>query len=130
MQKYDVYELEDAAAEELKMLGVPFHISGFKVLEQAIVLCLRNVDMMRNMCTEFYPAVGKMVGMTDKNAERAMRYAITVCFDRGDWELLEKYFGGTICSGRGKATNSEFISIVADRIRRKLRKERLQKGSR
>jgi two-component system response regulator (stage 0 sporulation protein A) len=39
-----------------------------------------------------------------------------VAWDRGDLDTLQKYFGFTVNSTKGKPTNSEFIAMIADRI--------------
>ena len=49
--------------------------------------------------------------------ERAIRHAIEVAWDRGDVDTLNSYFGYTIHNLRGKPTNSEFIAMIADKIR-------------
>lgn len=108
---------EAEITELLHTLAVPAHIKGYQYLREAISLTLQNMDLINSVTKELYPMVAKRFGTTPSRAERAIRHAIEVAWDRGDVDVLSGFFGYTIRSDRGKPTNSEFIALVADRLR-------------
>ena len=101
-------------------LGVPEHIKGSRYLVKAIGLVVEDENMIDAITSELYPTVAKSFDTTGSRAERAIRHGIELAWDRGDLDVLDKFFGGTISPAKGKPTNSEFIarcaSIVRDRI--------------
>jgi two-component system response regulator (stage 0 sporulation protein A) len=104
-------------------IGVPAHIKGYQYLREAIMLTVENMDVINAVTKVLYPEVAKHFGTTASRVERAIRHAIEVAWDRGDLETLQKYFGYTVNSAKGKPTNSEFIAMIADRLQLK-QKER------
>ena len=46
---------------------------------------------------------------------------VTPILTYGDIETLQNYFGYTVSGVKGKPTNSEFISMIADRLRLQMR---------
>ena len=54
---------------------------------------------------------------TPSRVERAIRHAIEVAWGRGKIEAMEKIFGYTVNASKGKPTNSEFIAMIADKLR-------------
>ena len=78
--------------------------------------------MMNSVTKVLYPTVAKHFSTTSSRVERAIRHAIEVAWDRGDIDVLSSYFGYTIQNSRGKPTNSEFIVMIADKLRLKLKK--------
>lgn len=103
----------------LHQIGVPAHIKGYHYLRDAILLSLHDRKMMGSVTKQLYPSVAEHFDTTPSRVERAIRHAIEVAWDRGDVEVLNAYFGYTIQNSRGKPTNSEFIAMIADRIRLK-----------
>ena len=101
----------------LNKLGVSTSILGYGYLRDAILLAIRNPKKLRKMTSGFYPEVGKLNNTTGNKVERAIRHAIEVCWYRGDIEMLESYFGNTVSPDKGKPTNREFISLVAEKVR-------------
>lgn len=97
-------------------IGVPAHIKGYQYLREAIRLTVEDMDSINAVTKILYPAVAKKFGTTASRVERAIRHAIEVAWDRGDLEVLQKYFGYTVSNAKGKPTNSEFIAMIADRI--------------
>ena len=97
-------------------IGVPAHIKGYQYLREAIILTVENMDVINAVTKVLYPEVAKRFGTTPSRVERAIRHAIEVAWDRGDIETLQKYFGYTVNSAKGKPTNSEFIAMIADRL--------------
>ena len=98
-------------------IGVPAHIKGYEYLRYAIQLVVEDMPLINNITKELYPTVAKQFNTTASRVERAIRHAVEVAWDRGDIEVLQKYFGGTISLTRGKPTNSEFIALIADLLR-------------
>ena len=101
----------------LHNIGVPAHIKGYHYLREAIILSLLDPAAMNSVTKQLYPSVGKRFSTTSSRVERAIRHAIEVAWDRGDVDVLNSYFGYTIQNSRGKPTNSEFIAMIADKIR-------------
>ena len=113
--------LEALVTEIIHEIGVPAHIKGYQYLREAIILTVRNMDVINAVTKVLYPEVAKRFGTTPSRVERAIRHAIEVAWDRGDIETLQKYFGYTVNSAKGKPTNSEFIAMIADRLQLELR---------
>lgn len=111
--------LEMLVTDVIFSVGVPAHIKGYAYLRKAIMLAIANPDMINSVTKTLYPEVAKAFGTTSSRVERAIRHAIEVAWDRGDVEVLDSYFGYTINTGRGKPTNSEFVAMIADRLRLK-----------
>ena len=110
-------ELELMVTEIIHQIGVPAHIKGYHYLREAIILSVKNSEIINSVTKLLYPTVAKNHGTTSSRVERAIRHAIEVAWDRGDIDVLNSYFGYTIQNDRGKPTNSEFIAIIADKIR-------------
>ena len=98
-------------------LGMPVHLSGYHYLREAIMLSVTNNEVVNSVTKILYPTVAKKHGTTSSRVERAIRHAIEVAWDRGDIDVLNSYFGYTIQNDRGKPTNSEFIAMIADKLR-------------
>ena len=110
-------ELELMVTEIIHQIGVPAHIKGYHYLREAIILSVKNSEIINSVTKLLYPTVAKNHGTTSSRVERAIRHAIEVAWDRGDIDVLNSYFGYTIQNDRGKPTNSEFIAMIADKIR-------------
>ena len=109
--------LEAEVTAILHEVGVPAHIKGYQYVREAIILVVQNMDAINAVTKVLYPEVAKRFHTTPSRVERAIRHAIEVAWDRGDLETLQGYFGYTVNSAKGKPTNSEFIAMIADRIR-------------
>lgn len=114
-------DLELMITEIIHQIGVPAHIKGYHYLREAIILSVKNSEVINSVTKILYPTVAKMYGTTSSRVERAIRHAIEVAWDRGDLDVLNSYFGYTIQNDRGKPTNSEFIAMIADKLRLKLK---------
>ena len=110
-------DLELAITEIIHQIGVPAHIKGYHYLRKGILLSVRDKDMIQSVTKRLYPDVAKAFDTTASRVERAIRHAIEVAWDRGDVDTLNSYFGYTIHNSRGKPTNSEFIAMIADKLR-------------
>lgn len=101
----------------IHQIGVPAHIKGYQYLRRAIMMVIEDEDLINLVTKRLYPAVAQTYGTTASRVERAIRHAIEVAWDRGDIDTINSYFGYTIQSSRGKPTNSEFIALIADKLR-------------
>ncbi len=114
-------ELEIMVTDIIHQIGVPAHIKGYHYLREAIMLSVNNPDMINSVTKQLYPTVAKKFQTTSSRVERAIRHGIEVAWDRGNVDVLNSYFGYTIHIGRGKPTNSEFIAMIADKLRLKMK---------
>ncbi len=117
----DTTDLQVTVSEIMHQLGVPAHIKGYQYLREAIVLSVNDNEMMSSVTKILYPTVAKIYSTTSSRVERAIRHAIEVAWDRGDVDVLNSYFGYTIHNSRGKPTNSEFIAMISDKLRLRMK---------
>lgn len=115
------YDLEGLVTEYIHELGVPAHIKGYHYLRTAIMMVVKDMDLLNYITKELYPEIAKAYRTTSSRVERAIRHSIEVAWTRGKPQTMEEVFGYTINTGKGKPTNSEFIAMVADRIRLKVK---------
>lgn len=113
--------VEDITIDILAELGVPARIKGHRCLIAAISAVVDNPDLNNGITKELYPLVGKKCNTTGACAERAMRHAIEVAFERCSFEVIDKYFGNTISLDSGKPTNGEFIAQMAITVKRRMK---------
>jgi len=109
------YEAEIAAI--LHEIGIPAHIKGYLYLKEAIGMVIHRVDLLGGVTKELYPAIAKKFKTTPSRVERAIRHAIEVAWNRGNIDVINDFFGHTVSRDRGKPTNSEFIAMIADKLR-------------
>ena len=109
-------DLERQVTAIIHEVGVPAHIKGYQYLREAIMIAVKDMDVINAVTKVLYPEVAKTFGTTASRVERAIRHAIEVAWDRGDLETLQKYFGYTVSNAKGKPTNSEFIAMIADQL--------------
>ena len=114
-------DLEIMITDIIHQIGVPAHIKGYHYLREAIKLSVKNDDIINSVTKILYPTVAKKHNTTSSRVERAIRHAIEVAWDRGDIDVLNSYFGFTVQNERGKPTNSEFIAMISDKLRLKLK---------
>lgn len=101
----------------LHELGIPSHIKGYQYIREAITLVYEHPELIGGITKELYPLVGKAFDTSTSRVERAIRHAIEVSWNRGDWDLMEEIFGHSVDIDRAKPTNSEFIVTIADKLR-------------
>ena len=118
--KYMNYPLESAVTDLIHEIGVPAHIKGYQYLREAILFTLRDADASAGITKVLYPEIAKRFSTTSTCVERAMRRAIEVAWDRGDEEVRQKLFRGTISGNKGKPTNGEFIAMIAEHVSRQI----------
>ncbi|NLG03331.1 MAG: sporulation transcription factor Spo0A [Clostridia bacterium] len=109
--------LESDVTDMIHEIGVPAHIKGYHYLRDAIIMAIDDVEIMNGITKILYPTIAKHHHTTSSRVERAIRHAIEVAWGRGRMETIDELFGYTINMGKGKPTNSEFIAMVADKIR-------------
>lgn len=114
-------DIEIRVTEIIHEIGVPAHIKGYQYLREAIIMTVKDMETINAITKVLYPTVAKKYKTTSSRVERAIRHAIEVAWDRGDLETLNSLFGYTVSNSKGKPTNSEFISMIADRIRLQFR---------
>ena len=109
--------LEVRVTQMIHDVGVPAHIKGYQYIREAIMLAVNDEDIINSITKTLYPTLSEKFNTTPSRVERAIRHAIEVAWNRGQIEMHEKIFGYTVNSNKGKPTNSEFIAMIADRIR-------------
>lgn len=108
--------IEEMVTSVIHEIGVPAHIKGYQYLREAIMIAVKDMDVINAITKVLYPQVAKTFATTPSRVERAIRHAIEVAWDRGDLETLQTFFGYTVSNTKGKPTNSEFIALIADRL--------------
>jgi two-component system response regulator (stage 0 sporulation protein A) len=101
----------------IRELGIPAHIKGYQYIREGIMMSVQDSNMLNFITKLLYPSIAKKYKTTSSSVERAIRHAIEVAFSRGQVEILEEMFGYTVNAGKGKPTNSEFIALIADKMR-------------
>lgn len=110
-------DLEAEVTNMIHEIGVPAHIKGYQYLREAIIMSVEDTSVLSSITKILYPGIAKKFSTTPSRVERAIRHAIEVAWSRGKMETLDGLFGYTINTGKGKPTNSEFIALIADKIR-------------
>lgn len=110
-------DLEIDITNLIHEIGVPAHIKGYQYLRDAITLVVNRMEYLNAVTKELYPAIAAINNTTPSRVERAIRHAIEIAWNRGKLETLENLFGYTVQQDKGKPTNSEFIAIIADKLR-------------
>ena len=110
-------DLEKDVTDMIHEIGVPAYIKVYQYLREAIMMSVEDVEMLNSITKILYPTIAKKFQTTSSRVERAIRHAIEVAWNRGKMETLDSLFGYTINTGKGKPTNSEFIALIADKIR-------------
>lgn len=112
-------DLETEITSIIHEIGVPAHIKGYMYLREAITMVINDMELLSAVTKELYPSIAKKYNTTASRVERAIRHAIEVAWGRGQVDAINKLFGYTIHNEKGKPTNSEFIAIIADKLRLK-----------
>ncbi len=110
-------DLETDVTNMIHEIGVPAHIKGYQYLRDAIMMSVKDMEMLNSITKILYPTIAKNHQTTPSRVERAIRHAIEVAWSRGKMDTIDELFGYTVSNGKGKPTNSEFIALIADRIR-------------
>lgn len=109
--------LESDVTQMIHEIGVPAHIKGYQYLRDAIIMSVNDVEILGSITKRLYPSIAKKHKTTSSRVERAIRHAIETAWSRGKMDTIEELFGYTVSDRKGKPTNSEFIALIADKIR-------------
>lgn len=109
--------LEANITSVIHEIGVPAHIKGYLYLREAISMVYNDIELLGSITKVLYPDIAKKFNTTASRVERAIRHAIEVAWSRGNVESISSLFGYTISMSKAKPTNSEFIAMVADKLR-------------
>jgi two-component system response regulator (stage 0 sporulation protein A) len=113
--------LEAEVTSIMHEIGVPAHIKGYQYLRDAIIMVVNDIELINSITKQLYPNIAKQYNTTPSRVERAIRHAIEVAWSRGKVDAIDSLFGYTVNLGKGKPTNSEFIAMVADKLRLELK---------
>ena len=109
--------LEALVTNIIHEIGVPAHIKGYQYLREAIMMVVQDIDIINQITKQLYPEIAEKYRTTPSRVERAIRHAIEVAWARGKNDAVESIFGYTVSAAKGKPTNSEFIAMIADKLR-------------
>ena len=118
-ESIDLYHnnLQVSITKTLHELGVPSHIKGYQYIREGISIVYERPEIVGGITKELYPEISKKFNTTVSRVERAIRHAIEISWNRGNWQLMEDIFGHSVDIDKAKPTNSEFIVTVADQLR-------------
>lgn len=121
----DIYHnnLQISITKILHELGIPSHIKGYQYIREGISILYERPEVIGGITKELYPDIASKFDTTVSRVERAIRHAIEVSWNRGDWDLMEEIFGHSVDIDKAKPTNSEFIVTVADKLRLEFQKD-------
>ena len=119
--KKDEGNLEALVTNVIHEVGVPAHIKGYQYLREAIMMVVNDIDIINQITKQLYPDIAEKYHTTPSRVERAIRHAIEVAWGRGEQATVENIFGYTVSASKGKPTNSEFIAMIADKLRLELK---------
>jgi len=110
-------DLELEVTNVIHEIGIPAHIKGYQYIRDSIMMSIEDMEVLSSITKILYPTIAKKYKTTSSRVERAIRHAIEVAWSRGKIDSLEDMFSYTINSDKGKPTNSEFIALIADKLR-------------
>lgn len=113
--------LEALVTNVIHEVGVPAHIKGYQYLREAIMMVVNDIEVINQITKQLYPQIASKYKTTPSRVERAIRHAIEVAWGRGQTDAVESIFGYTVSAAKGKPTNSEFIAMIADKLRLELK---------
>lgn len=116
-KEQSMHNLEADVTNIIHEIGVPAHIKGYQYLRDAIMMSVDDGEMLNSITKMLYPSIAKKHKTTPSRVERAIRHAIEVAWSRGKMDTIDALFGYTVSNGKGKPTNSEFVALIADKIR-------------
>lgn len=120
-EKKNEENLEALVTNVIHEIGVPAHIKGYQYLREAIMMVVNDIDIINQITKQLYPDIARKYHTTPSRVERAIRHAIEVAWGRGQQDVVESIFGYTVSAAKGKPTNSEFIAMIADKLRLELK---------
>lgn len=120
-EKKNEGNLEALVTNVIHEVGVPAHIKGYQYLREAIMMVVNDIEVINQITKQLYPQIAQRYHTTPSRVERAIRHAIEVAWGRGQTDTVESIFGYTVSATKGKPTNSEFIAMIADKLRLELK---------
>lgn len=112
--QFEAYKL---ATELMHALSIPANIAGYRYIREAALTVVRFFpDGAFNITNQIYQIVAMRLGTSPTRVERSIRHAIETACNHGNVKQLHDIFGYTINAAKGKPTNKEFISLLADKI--------------
>lgn len=121
IMKKEEESVESLVTKIMHEVGVPAHIKGYQYIREAIILAIDDIEAVNSITKILYPTLAKKFKTTPSRVERAIRHAIEVAWTRGEMDINNQMFGNTISATKGKPTNSEFIAMIADKLRLELK---------
>lgn len=109
--------IESDVTDIIRDIGIPANIKGYQYIREGIIMAVKDVNMLNYITKLLYPTIAKKYRTTSSSVERAIRHAIEVAWNRGQIDVINDIFGYTVNAGKGKPTNSEFIALIADKLR-------------
>ena len=109
--------IEISVTNTIHSVGVPANIKGYQYLRDAIIMSIKDTELINAVTKQLYPKVANRHNTSPSRVERAIRHAIEVACIRGNEDELYNLFGYTVNNNKGKPTNSEFIAMIADKLR-------------
>jgi len=109
--------IESDVTDIIRDIGIPANIKGYQYIREGIIMAVNDVNMLNYITKLLYPTIAKKYKTTSSSVERAIRHAIEVAWNRGQIDIINDLFGYTVNAGKGKPTNSEFIALIADKLR-------------
>lgn len=128
-EKYKKVKIENEITEILHEVGIPAHIKGYMYLRTAILTTYYNIEILGQVTKVLYPDIARMYNTTSSRVERAIRHAIEVAWNRGNTDAIDDIFGYTVSAVKAKPTNSEFIAMIADKLRLAHKTDNVKKES-
>ena len=128
-EKYKKVKIENEITEILHEVGIPAHIKGYMYLRTAILTTYYNIEILGQVTKVLYPDIARMYNTTSSRVERAIRHAIEVAWNRGNTDTIDDIFGYTVSNVKAKPTNSEFIAMIADKLRLAHKTDHVKKES-
>lgn len=118
-------DLEMDVTNILLEIGIPAHIKGYQYIREGIIMSFYDRNMLHYITKFLYPSIAQKYKTTSSSVERTIRHAIEIAWRRGNLETLEEFFGNTVCAGKGKPTNSEFMALLTDKLRLEYRTKKV-----
>ena len=118
-------DLEMDVTNILLEIGIPAHIKGYQYIREGIIMSFYDRNMLHYITKFLYPSIAQKYKTTSSSVERTIRHAIEIAWRRGSLDTLEELFGNTVCAGKGKPTNSEFMALLTDKLRLEYRTKKV-----
>lgn len=115
--------IESDVTDIIRDIGIPANIKGYQYIREGIIMAVNDANMLNYITKLLYPTIAKKYKTTSSSVERAIRHAIEVAWSRGQIDVINDMFGYTVNAGKGKPTNSEFIALIADKLRIEYRRQ-------